>query len=663
MMKITTRLMSTPILLSLLASMPAAAQAPAAQPADKTANVEAAITKAEVTPTTPSDLAASVAAIEKIAEAKRIELGVPGASLVIVKDDKIILMKGFGLREVERRLPVTPDTLFDTQSVTKPFTAAAVMMSVDDGKLSLEDSPKKFLPYLKFRDPEMDANVTLRDLLCHRTGLAGANLTWLTRALNRTELIRVIALAKPTAKLRKQFQYNNPMYSVVGEVVAKAQNSTYERVITDRILKPLNMRASNLSVRELQRSPDFAFGYEFTDVPGELKKYPFFDYSTINPAGGLNSNARDMSQFLRLMLGEGAIDGQRLISEKSIREMLAPQIWLGPTGFWALGWSSRGTWNGHRVFFHAGATEGFNSIIALMPDQKLGFALLTNISASPLARGTVEDAIWTNLVGKQEPGGFGTPFANPAGNNGSSQPSASFAAPFSVEELMVRMTNAAGGETNLRKHKSAVTTATLDYEQQGITGNWLIHAQSPNSWSRSIALVALDRKLGTIHEFFDGANGGAETSFLPPQVFAGDQFQDLKTASDFYPLLNWKTLFKSVTINGISKIGDEDVYIVVKTPEKGTPVADYVSAKTFLVLRRETTNRGNESYRDYRNVDGVMMPFKIEANFPGIGNVVVSVKDIKFDVKTPASVFRARVNADTTSEDPTSVRRHGKFIL
>lgn len=138
---------------------------------------------------------------------------------------------------------------------------------------------KKFLLCLKFRDPEIDAKVTIRDILCHRTGLAGANLTWQTRALSRAEMIRVIALAKPTAKLREQFQYNNPMYSVIGEVTAKAQKSSYERVIAERIFKPLSMRASNLSVRDLQKSTDFAFGYESTGVPGEVRRHPLYDYS------------------------------------------------------------------------------------------------------------------------------------------------------------------------------------------------------------------------------------------------------------------------------------------------------------------------------------------------------------------------------------------------
>jgi CubicO group peptidase (beta-lactamase class C family) len=577
------------------------------------------------------ELAERLAIIEKVVESKRKELGVPGAALVIVKDDKVIFMKGFGLRDVELGLPVTEDTLFDVQSVTKPFTALAVMMSVDGGKMSLEDSPKKFLSYLKFGDPEIDANVTIRDLLSHRTGLANANLTWQTRALNRREVIQVVSLAKPTARLREQFQYNNAMYSVAGEAMASANNSAYEQVISNRIFKPLNMKSSNLSVDEFQKSPDFAFGYEFTNIPGEVRKFPLYDYSNVAAAGSINSSARDMGQFLRLMLNGGVIDGKRLISEKNFKEMFTPQIKIGASGYWTLGWASRGTWNGHRIVFHGGAQEGFNSIIALMPDQKLGFVLLTNISVSPLARGIVEDAIWTNLVGKREPE------SNSAAGNVSTnldkktQTSANFNSPISVDELMGKMVDAAGGETNLRRHKSIIKNVALDYEQQGITGEGVFHNQSPNLLTKSITLFALGRKLGTIYEYFVGTKGGIETSFLPRRVFSGEQLQNLRIASDFHPLLNWKSLFKNVSIKNVSKIGDEEVYVVVKTPENGSQITDYVSTKSFLLLRREIANGGSEFYGDYRIVNGVMMPFRIEQNVPGIGNVIVTVKNIKFD--------------------------------
>src|SRR5437762_4081530 len=166
------------------------------------------------------DIKARLAAIEKAIEAKRQEYHIPGASLVIVKDDHVIYMKGLGYRDFERKLPVTPDTLFAIGSSTKAFTSMLVAMAADEKRISLDDSPKKFLPYFHLQDPEADAKITVRDLLSHRSGLNRTDLAWITGVLNREEVIRVAARAKPTAKLREKFQYQNVMYSAAGECAA-----------------------------------------------------------------------------------------------------------------------------------------------------------------------------------------------------------------------------------------------------------------------------------------------------------------------------------------------------------------------------------------------------------------------------------------------------------
>jgi CubicO group peptidase (beta-lactamase class C family) len=174
----------------------------------------------------PQPYADALAAIEKAIDQKRQELGIPGLSLVIVKDDNVIYMKGLGFKDFERKLPVTPDTLFAIGSASKAFTSMLALMSADEGKLSLEDSPKKYLPYFKLRDPDADAKITIRDLLSHRSGLNRTDLAMVTGQLNREELIQVAAMAKPTAKLGEKFQYQNVMYAAAGEAVARAQNST-----------------------------------------------------------------------------------------------------------------------------------------------------------------------------------------------------------------------------------------------------------------------------------------------------------------------------------------------------------------------------------------------------------------------------------------------------
>jgi CubicO group peptidase (beta-lactamase class C family) len=345
----------------------------------------------------PAALDAKLAVIEKAVEEGRQKRGIPGLSLVIVKDDRVIYMKGLGYRDFEHKVPVTPDTLFAIGSSTKAFTAMLVAMGADEGKISLDDSPKKFLPYFKLQDPEADAKITVRDLLSHSSGLNRTDLAWITGVLNREEVIRVAAQAKPTAKLREKWQYQNVMYSAAGECVAKAESSTWESLIKERIFKPLGMRASNLNVPDTLRSPDHSNGYNYDEDTKETRQLPMRDFPQVAAAGAINSNARDMAQWLRLMLGGGAFEGKRLVSENSFAELVKPQMKIGGNVNYGLGWMLR-EWHGHKVAEHGGNIDGFNAQVALMPDQRLGFVMLTNVSASTLPSAAME-AVWSNLVG------------------------------------------------------------------------------------------------------------------------------------------------------------------------------------------------------------------------------------------------------------------------
>src|SRR5688572_8779300 len=161
--------------------------------------------------------AKAIAALESEIEKVRAEMKIPGCSLAVILDDKVVLARGFGLRDVEKDLPVTADTLFAIGSCTKAFTAMAAAVAQDEGKLALDDSPRKHLPWFKLHDAEADARITLRDMLCHRSGLGSTDLAWYTGTLTRDEVIRVAAHAKPTAKLREKWQYQNVMYCAAGE--------------------------------------------------------------------------------------------------------------------------------------------------------------------------------------------------------------------------------------------------------------------------------------------------------------------------------------------------------------------------------------------------------------------------------------------------------------
>jgi len=681
------------------------------------------------------DLAEALAAIERTVEQKRQQLRVPGVAVAIVKDDKVVLQKGFGLRDLERERPVTPDTLFAIGSCSKAFTAMAAVMSEDAGTLSLDDPPRKHLPYFKLQDAEADAKITVRDLLIHTSGLDRTDISWYTGVLDREEAIRVAGLAKPTALFGAKFQYQNSMYSAAGEVVARANRTSWEEFIAARIFRPLGMGSSSTSVKEMTKASDFAVGYALDE--GKARKAILRDLANIAPAGAINSNVKDMSQWVRLMLGGGVFEGTRLVSEKGFGEIVRKRISMGGPSDYALGWMLH-AWHGHRIVSHGGGIDGFNALVELLPDRKLGLVVLTNVSGSGLPP-AIREAVWSGLAGRTEapvakpgdvlpqketgtyafgdlkveitfrdgklhadvagqpryeliplggrryklgapaPDGFFMTFRpvkekesetelyleQPQGNatltkaapakdgpglkreEGAATPSK---ADLTIDELMAKAIDAAGGEANLRKRESMVLHSTLDLENQGLTGESVVYAQAPNRWATTMTLIGLGKTIGTQRSYFDGAKGGSEASFAQSQPFGGRRLDDARIAADFYGILYWKTLFKTVTLKEKSKLGEEEVYVVVKTPEKGSPVTEYLSAKTFLSMRQDRAlwlgtsqagGVGSESYGDYRPVDGVMIPFHTVTQNPTLGRIVARVKEVRFNVEIPAEKLRA----------------------
>ena len=695
-----------------------------------------AISAQQPAPATATDYTTALAAIEKSLEEKRKEFGIPGMSLVIVKDDKVIYLKGLGVKDFEKNIPVTPDTRFAIGSSTKAFTAMLAVMSADEGKLSLDDSPKKFLPYFTLRDQDAAAKITMRDLLSHRSGLNRTDLAMVSGVLNREELIKVAGLAKPTAKLGEKWQYQNVMYAAAGEAVAKAQNSTWDALIVKRIFKPLGMKNSDTSSDDMLKARDYSFGYEYNPSTKATRRLPQRSIVAAAPAGAIDSSARDMAQWVRLMLGNGVFNGKRLVSEKGFEELTRKQINIAGSVDYGLGWFLR-QWNGHKVVEHGGNIDGFNAQVAFMPDQKVGFVLLTNVTASPIGA-IAMNTIWKNIVGepaastkvgsdpagdpKKEVGKYLAPagmgfevswkddklvltvpgqppyslenlsgrryklgepapagyFATfrpvkdkpsemelyleqPQGNvvlqkvtGDGARPTVDTAAKtdsslISVDELLTKVIAAYGGEENLRKHKTSVMTIDVDMANQGVQAQGSIRSRAPNLTASDMIFTALGKKLGSVVTYFDGNGGGEMMSFAPEEVYSGKRLADVKAGADFYDVLNWKGNYKTLTVKRIAKVGDEDAYVLEKRNDKGTAVIDYISTKSFLLLRRDSVivseTAGIElpqtqSFSDYRNVDGVMIPFKSVSNNIAQGETVLRITDVKWDVDIPDSVFK-----------------------
>jgi CubicO group peptidase (beta-lactamase class C family) len=334
-----------------------------------------------------------LASIQDIIERLRVQADVAGASLGIVKDGRVVLLKGFGMRDIEKSLAVTPDTLFPVASISKSFTALAVLLAMDNNTLSLDDSPRKFLPEFKLRDGEADARVTLRDLLAHRTGVERADFAWTAFQLSRNDMIRGIASLKQVAKVGREFNYNNYLYVAAGEAAARAMGETYEDLVTKRLLQPLGMQRTNFSMDRSKTDPDHALGY----VPLSSTPEPMPAIAAIAPAGGVISTSREMIEFVRFLIAGETRDGQAIVSAAALRTMTTPQIKVEHGVDYGLGLFLH-DWKGLKVIEHGGNLPGYSSLIAAIPERNIGFVLLTNASYSRMGNDAVMTAIWTRLL-------------------------------------------------------------------------------------------------------------------------------------------------------------------------------------------------------------------------------------------------------------------------
>jgi hypothetical protein len=229
---------------------------------------------------------------------------------------------------------------------------------------------------------------------------------------------------------------------------------------------------------------------------------------------------------------------------------------------------------------------------------------------------------------------------------------AEFKAPMSVDELMAKVVGAAGGEAALRRHKTMRAVADVNMLHQGVSGEALLVARAPNMTAQEVTLTALGKKLGWYHEFFDGAQGATEGSFTPFDPKTGKELEETRIASDFYAPLGWKSLYKTAEIRRLAKVGEEEAYVVVFTPEKGNAVTNYYSTKSFLLLRMDTIATSDtvslpvsEKYSDYRPVDGVMVAFTRVSSSPAMGETVTKLREVSFDVAVPDEAFRRKSEA------------------
>jgi len=334
----------------------------------------------------PADLDAYVASSMKTFE-------VPGMAVAIVKDGKIVVAKGFGVRKLGDPTPVDEFTMFGIGSNTKAFTAAALSTLVDEGKLSWDDPVYQRLPGFVMYDPYVSHEMTIRDLLTHRSGMGlgeGDLLFWPHSTYTREEIIHKLRFMKPASSFRSHYAYDNLLYMTAGQIIPAVTGTSWDDYIRQRIFAPLGMNHSNVTNTNIKPADNVAFPH--SRMENKLQVIPFEDLDNAGPAGAINSSAADMAKWVQLQLNRGKFPDRngRLFSEQRSKEMWSPQTILPignpPPGLaglkanfadYALGWGLR-DYHGRKLVGHTGGVGGFVSRVMLVPEENLGVVVLTN---------------------------------------------------------------------------------------------------------------------------------------------------------------------------------------------------------------------------------------------------------------------------------------------
>jgi len=321
------------------------------------------------------------------------EWQVPGVAIAIIKDDRVVLAKGYGTRELDKALPVDEHTLFAIGSSSKAFTAASIGMLVDEGRVKWEDPATKYLPGFQLFDPYATRELTVIDLMSHRSGLARGDMLWYASAYDRDEVLRRVRYLKPTWSMRARFGYQNIMFLAAGQIIPSVANKSWDDFIRERIFTPLGMTSSSTSIKALSASNNVATPHAKLD--DKVQAVSWRNIDNIAPAGSINSNVIDMAQWVRLQLGGGVYEGKRLLSSGVMKEMHTPQTIIrleGPMGSlypeahfltYGLGWFIS-DYRGRKVVEHGGAIDGMRAAVAMMPEEKLGLVVLTNLQGTIL---------------------------------------------------------------------------------------------------------------------------------------------------------------------------------------------------------------------------------------------------------------------------------------
>ncbi len=318
---------------------------------------------------------------------------VPALAIAVVKDDSLVFAKGYGVLEIGKNQAADEHTRFAIGSTTKAMTSASLAMLVDEGKLHWDDHVTDYIPELQLYDPYATRELTIRDLLTHRSGLPGTDLFWARWHYTMPQIIHGLRYIKPESSFRSNWSYQNVMYALSGTIVERASGMSWEAFVRSRIFGPLGMNETEALVSEIGGKPNVAVPhYAIND---SIRTVPMRSTDAIAPAGSVWSSVSDMSKWMRFVLDSGRVGSKRLIKASTFRELITPQIEAPMEEYPALqlsrpdffsygfGWFIQ-NYAGQQVWMHTGSIDGMCAIIGLMPNEHLGVYVLENLDHAEL---------------------------------------------------------------------------------------------------------------------------------------------------------------------------------------------------------------------------------------------------------------------------------------
>ncbi len=314
---------------------------------------------------------------------------VPGVAVVVVRGDDVLYLKGHGVRALDGKDPVTPDTLFPLASCSKAFTTTAMAMLVDDGKLAWDDAVRKHVASFHLADPLADRDVALRDLVCHRTGLRGHDLLWYHAPWTPEECVRRAGLLPLDQPFRTRMQYQSTMFTAAGLAVSSAAGKPWDQFVRERILEPLDLKSVVFTSKEAEKTADRASGHRRNRL-AHPEALPAYRFEYADAALSAHASARDLGKWLQFQLGDGTNGTKRLVSQANLAETHTPQMVIRLEGMdrelhtettqmsYGMAWVVH-DYRGEQVLSHGGVIDGIRVQLTLVPKKKIGIAVLCNL--------------------------------------------------------------------------------------------------------------------------------------------------------------------------------------------------------------------------------------------------------------------------------------------